>query len=78
MLTAEETKKFQEDFPKLFRVLTVQHKLNAYDGKHILEHCIGRYVSKEEFVEIMTSLGYPPNNRNKFRLKAICSRDYFL
>jgi hypothetical protein len=78
MLSQEEVIILDREFPKFFRILKTKHDLNAYTGKHILEKIIGRYVSKEEFIEIMTERGFPPNKKNKFRLKAICSSDYFV
>jgi len=51
----------------LFKPVSI-YTLGAYRGKHVLENKIGRYVSEEEFIKLMTDLGYKMNSRNQFKL----------
>ena len=47
------------------------YTLGAYRGKHVLEKKLKAYVSEEDFIALMTELGYKTNKHNQFKLKVI-------
>jgi hypothetical protein len=55
---------------KIFKPVST-YTLGSYRGKHVLERELKTYVSEEQFIKLMTELGYKMNNKNQFKLKEI-------
>lgn len=55
---------------KLFKPVSV-YTLGSYRGKHVLEKELKTYVSEEQFIKLMTQMGYKMNKDKRFKLKEI-------
>lgn len=55
---------------KLFKPVSV-YTLGSYRGKHVLEKELKTYVSEEQFIKLMTQMGYKMNKDQRFKLKEI-------
>ena len=55
---------------KLFKPVST-YTLGSYRGKHVLEKELKTYVSEEQFIKLMTEMGYKMNKKQQFKLKEI-------